>query len=84
MTYIKPIDTDSISIEYSNKQFSYYLTIADTKFVFASSDELTAAINIMKRVARLFDSNVKIKAIGKTVVISNKQLTVKINMYKLI
>jgi len=73
-----------ITIPYSNTTFSRYLVIADTKFEFATYEEFTAARNMLAKVAILFNTPVKIKAIGKTIVISNRKLTVKINMYKLI
>ena len=75
---------DNTTITYSNNQFSRYLVIADTKFEFATYEEFTAAKTMLTRVSNLFDGKIKIKAVGKTVVISNRKLTVKINMYKLI
>ena len=72
------------TITYSNSKFSYYITINDTTFEFATSEELRAAIVMIKRVARLFDGDTKVKTTVKSVIISDKKLTVKINMFNLI
>ena len=72
------------TITYSNSKFSYYITINDTTFEFATSEELRAAITMIKRVARIFDSNAKVRTTNKSVIISDKKINVKINMFDLI